>query len=345
MTQSIADISTIAIKDQETMFNLVGFRILRYVCDRLQHFGVVDLGIGSRGRNVGVEDSSLQDRQIDALLDSGSDVVPPETVCGNFIGEASGLAAPSKRLRNRPSLQPSGLGEQIACCNSAGPGHGNEERAWPIASPADRPMTDDPQTFSRDPASALASALSRHYLYVASVEIDMSQIEGSHRSDPEPGGEQDGNDSRITGSGSRSVEGQGLCQSENVGPGQSVHIGGSPRSVPGILDRLNLSPNLRIDLVGSGQASGDLLQRCRYESGTRPIRILLMYEAEKLLDPIGCERVPGVLENGRAVVPGRQIAQSHFQGSHYTFPAGRSESGEIRHDRIPTDIGIKLTVH
>ena len=345
MTQTIADTSTIAIKDQETMFGLVDFWILSHVCHGLQHFGVVDLGVGSRGRNFGVEDSSLQDRQVNPLLDSGSDVVAPEAMGGHVIRKPGGFATLSKCLGNRPSLQPSGLGEEIACCNSVGSGHGNEERARPIASPAGRPMTDDPQTFSRDPASALASTFGRHYLDMASVEIDMPQIKGSYRSNPEPRGEQDGNDSGITGSSSGFVEGQGLCQGENVGPGQPVHIGGSPRSVPGVLDSLDLSPDLRVDLVGSGQTPGDLLQRCRYDSGTRSIRILLLYETEKLLDLIGCKRVPGVLENRRVVEARRQIAQSHFQGSHYTLPTGRSESGEIRHDRILANIGRKLTVH
>ena len=345
MTQTIADTSTIAIKDQETMFRLVGLWILSHVCHRLQHFGVVDLGVGSRGRNVGVEDGPLQDCQVNALLDSGSDVVAPETVGGYFFGEASGPATSSKRLGNRPNLQPSGLGEEIARCDSVRPGNRHKEGARPRPSPADRPMTDDPQTFSRDPASALASAFSRHYLDMASVEIDMPQIEGSHRSDPEPGGEQDGDNSGITGSGSRSVEGQCFSQGEDVGPGQTVHIGGSPRSIPGILDSLDLSPDLRVHLARPGQAACDLFQGSRQESGTGAIRILLLYETEKQLDLIGRERVPRVLENRRVVEAWRQISQSHFQGSHYTFPAGRSESGEIRHDRILTDIGRELTVH
>jgi len=337
-------VNTIAIKDQETMFMLVGLWILSHVCNCLQHFGVVDLGIGSRGRDVGMEDGSLQDRQVNALLDSGSDVMAPEAMSGYVIRKPGGFATPSKCLPNRPSLQPSRLGEEIACCNSVGSGHGNEERAWPIASPAGRPMTDDPQTFSGDPASALASAFGRHYLDMASVEIDVPQIEGSHRADPQPGGEQDGDDSGVTGSGSRSIEGQGFSQGENVGPGQSVHIGRCPRSVPGILDGLNLSPDLRVDLSRPGQAACDLFQGSRHKSGTRSIRILLVYETEKLLDLIGRERVPWVLENGRVVEAWRQITQGHLQGPNYTFPAGRSESGEIRHDRIFTDIGRELTV-
>ena len=329
-----SEISRPGGKDQETMFRLVGLWVLSHVCNRLQHFGVFDLRIGSRGRDVGMEDGSLQDRQVNALLDAGGDVVAPETVGGYFVGEASLSAAFPNHLGDRASPQSPGHREKVSGCDSVGPGDWRKEGALPWTPPAGRPMTDDPQTFSRDPASALASTFSRHYLDMASVEIDMPQIKGSYRSDPEPGGEQDGNDSGITRSGSGSVEGQGLSQGENVGPGQPVHIGGSPRSVPGVLDSLDLSPHLRVDLIGSGQASGDLLQRCRYESGTRSIRVLLLYETEKLLDLIGCERLPWVLENRRAVVAGRHIAQGHLQGPHYTFPAGGSKSSEIRHDRI-----------
>ena len=342
---ALSEISRPGGKEAEAMFSLVGFWILGHVCNCLQHFRVVDLGVGSRGRNLGVEDSSLQDRQVNALLDSGGDVVPPETVSGNFIGEASGLAAPSKRLRNRPGLQPSGLGKQIACCTPAGSGHGNKEGTWPIASPAGRPMTDDPQTFSRNPAPALASAFCRHYLDISGVEIDMPQIESSHRSDPEPGGEQDSDDSCITSSGRCLVDSQGFSQGEHIGPGQSVHISGSPRSVPGILDGLDLSPNLRVHLARPGQAACDLFQGSRQESGTGAIGILLTHETKKLLNLVGIECVPWVLEDRWIIETRCQIAQAELETTEHSFPTGWSERGEVGHDRIFGNVVREVVRH